>query len=86
MPGFLQYANKAYTQPYSASRFSTHKSCPANDERRGACPGYVVDHIKPLCAGGDDSVDNMQWQEYSESLMKDKVERMMCRDIRDLNH
>ncbi len=25
-------------------------------------PGFVVDHILPLCAGGADAVSNMQWQ------------------------
>jgi hypothetical protein len=26
-----------------------------------ACPGYVVDHIMPLCAGGADDPANMMW-------------------------
>lgn len=46
----------------------------------GPCPGYVVDHIKPLCVGDDDSVDNMQWQTSGGSYLKDNSERAMCRE------
>lgn len=53
--------------------------CPATQSIKGACPGYVVDHIVPLCAGGADDTGNMQWQEYRVSLAKDKDERALCR-------
>lgn len=43
------------------------------------CPGWVIDHIWPLCAGGEDKPGNMQWQRYAESLVKDRRERMLCR-------
>jgi hypothetical protein len=52
--------------------------CPANGKTRGSCPGYVVDHIKPLCAGGPDRPSNMQWQTVAEAKKKDRVERQMC--------
>jgi hypothetical protein len=29
--------------------FRTAHPCPATGQRRGACPGYVIDHMKPLC-------------------------------------
>lgn len=45
-------------------------------------PGYVVDHIVPLCACGDDAPYNMQWQPYKESLVKDRFEREMCASLR----
>lgn len=41
--------------------FKRHNPCPATGERRGACPGYQLDHVMPLCAGGADKVENMQW-------------------------
>jgi len=63
------------------AEFQREHPCPANGERRGVCSGYVVDHIKPLCGGGDDSVENMQWQEYGQSILKDKEERALCRTI-----
>jgi len=34
-------------------------------------PGYVVDHIRPLCHGGADTPANMQWQTRSEARAKD---------------
>ena len=41
-------------------------------------PGYVVDHIVPLCAGGTDAVSNMQWQSVADAKAKDMRERAMC--------
>lgn len=56
------------THPYP----STHKTT-------GACPGHVVDHKWPLCLGGLDHPDNMQWQTTAESYVKDRLEREACR-------
>lgn len=56
--------------------------CPITGQIRGACPGWVVDHIIPLCAGGADRPFNMQWQEKAEALEKDKTEWALCRWIR----
>ena len=47
--------------------------------RHHPCPGYVVDHIEPLCAGGPDDPGNMQWQTVKEAKEKDRKEREMCR-------
>jgi len=62
--------------------FQRAEPCPANAQRRGPCPGYVVDHIIPLCAGGADRQENMQWQPLAESLIKDSEERQHCASIR----
>jgi hypothetical protein len=59
--------------------FIRHHPCPATGRTRGACPGYVVDHIAPLCAGGLDNPGNMQWQTMKEGKEKDLKERQMCR-------
>lgn len=48
--------------------------CPANGHTRGACPGYIVDHIKALKHGGVDTPGNMQWQTVAEARAKDKWE------------
>ena len=48
--------------------------CPATGRTSGACPGYVVDHIKPLKRGGADRPWNMQWQTKAESKAKDAWE------------
>lgn len=53
--------------------------CPATDSTRGPCPGYVVDHIVPLCAGGADSPGNMQWQTVADAKAKDRLEAKECR-------
>lgn len=58
--------------------FKRHNPCPATGQRNGTCPGYVIDHIHPLCARGPDRPENMQWQTRADSLVKDREERSMC--------
>ena len=53
--------------------------CPATGSARGACKGYVVDHVVPLCAGGADAPGNMQWQDTASAKAKDRTERAQCR-------
>ena len=61
--------------------FKRHNPCPSIGERGGKCPGYVIDHIHPLCAGGaDDHKTNMQWQTVEDAKAKDVIERRMCRN------
>src|SRR6266850_5287746 len=64
--------------PHQRAVFVKRQPCPANGNTRGACPGYVVDHIKPLCAGGADRPSNMQWQTRKEAKIKDRRERQIC--------
>ncbi len=45
-------------------------------------PGYVVDHIVPLCAGGADAPSNMQLQTKRAALRKDVGERAQCRALK----
>lgn len=59
--------------------FRAESHCPATGLTRGACPGYVVDHVKPLCAGGIDHPSNMQWQTIGDAKAKDREERRVCR-------
>ena len=61
------------------AEFQRANPCPSTGQRRGACSGFVKDHVKPLCAGGTDSVDNLQWQSVAEAKIKDREERRMCR-------
>jgi 5-methylcytosine-specific restriction endonuclease McrA len=60
----------------SAARaaFEQDHPCPSTGQARGACPGYVVDHIIPLKRGGADLPANMQWQTIEEAKAKDRVE------------
>ena len=64
--------------PAQVRAFKQQNACPATGKIQDKCPGYVVDHIIPLCAGGDDAPSNMQWQDYKTSLLKDSWERQLC--------
>lgn len=61
------------------AEFQRQQPCPATGKARGPCPGYVVDHVHPLCAGGPDAPSNMQWQTVQAAKMKDRAERAQCR-------
>jgi hypothetical protein len=56
------------------SAFQRLYHCPATDKPRGACPGYVIDHIIPLKRGGADTPSNMQWQTKEAAKIKDRTE------------
>jgi len=58
--------------------FKRQQPCPSTGRSRGACPGYVIDHVRPLECGGADAPANMQWQTVSDAKAKDKTERY-CR-------
>ena len=60
--------------PKARQAFVNSHPCPSTGRSRGACPGYVVDHIKPLKRGGADSPSNMQWQTTAAAKAKDKWE------------
>ena len=82
---FLTSAESEAKIPRSKSvtaEFQRLNPCPTTGKRTGACPGYVKDHIKPLCAGGEDAVSNMQWQTVEEAKAKDVLERRECRALK----
>ena len=58
--------------------FKHQQPCPSTGRGSGACPGYVIDHVKPLECGGADDPSNMQWQTIADGKAKDKTERY-CR-------
>lgn len=53
--------------------------CPATGLRRGKCPGWEVDHIIALCAGGADARENMQWLTVQDHRQKTRIDRRICR-------
>lgn len=72
-------------QPRSAAAkywFVKLHACPATGAHRVPCPGYVIDHVVPLCAGGEDAPANMQWQTVDEARGKDREEQRTCRALR----
>lgn len=54
--------------------FERQQPCPSTGRTSGRCPGYVVDHVKPLECGGADAPNNMQWQTTAAGKAKDKTE------------
>ncbi|AFU47320.1 hypothetical protein C380_18130 [Acidovorax sp. KKS102] len=63
----------------AVAEFKRQNACPINSATRGPCPGYEVDHIVPLCAGGLDTPANMQWLTRQAHREKTKVDVMRCR-------
>lgn len=72
--------SSAVSQRSSSARthFAHDTPCPGTHQNRLPCPGFVIDHKIPLCAGGLDAPVNMQWEEYAESKRKDKEEVYWC--------
>ena len=64
--------------PAQVRTFRKDHPCPATGKTDGACPGWIIDHVYSLCLGGPDIPENMAWQAYDESLVKDKYEKQMC--------
>ena len=60
--------------PHAKEAFRKSHACPATGKRYGACPGWVVDHIRALKHGGADDPSNMQWQTRAAAKEKDKWE------------
>lgn len=76
-------AHAAQPRSHAAvSAFKKQQPCPATGKPAGPCPGYIVDHVLPLCAGGGDTPLNMQWQRVDEAKAKDREERAQCRALR----
>lgn len=75
----LAQSNSALRDPKQAAAFKRTHACPATGKVQRACPGYVVDHIMPLCAGGADEPANMMWMSAADGKKKDAVEMKLCR-------
>ena len=59
--------------------FKRANPCPVTGQWRGSCPGWEVDHMIALCAGGPDTPANMQWLTRSDHKQKTKLDVMQCR-------
>ena len=69
-------------QPRSATEvraFRAEHPCPVTGRARGACPGWEVDHIIALCAGGPDKRTNMHWLRKEDHRFKTLVDVRECR-------
>ena len=57
--------------------------CPANGRAVAACPGYIIEHAIPLCAGGRDTADNLVWRRASDARRREAVEQRYCGCVRN---
>jgi len=65
---------KIKRSPQARAAFRRQHPCPSTNSTSGGCPGFVVDHVKPLKRGGADAPSNMRWQTVAEAKAKDRVE------------
>lgn len=52
--------------------------CPSTGQPRGPCPGWQIDHIRPLKCNGPDHVRNLQWLTVEAHRAKTKREARWC--------
>lgn len=64
--------------------FRRHNPCPSTGLRRGACPGWQVDHSIPLCMGGPDTMANMAWLSVEDHKFKTFIDVRECRKLRKM--
>src|ERR1700712_2172249 len=64
--------------PAAQAEFQRLHPCPVNDARAGACPGYVIEHVVPLCLGGPDVAYNLRWQTVAEAKMNEVRDTRRC--------
>jgi hypothetical protein len=57
----------------AVQEFREKHPCPTSGHSWGACPGYVVNHIKPPCKGGLDVPANLQWQTHTDANRRDQT-------------
>ena len=55
--------------------FMQRSPCPSTGHAQGACPGWVIGYEVPLCSGGAEDADNMQWQPAAEADAKARQQR-----------
>lgn len=72
------HAREYYRDPNVTRQFQAQHPCPSTGLTYGRCPGYIKDHVVPLCAGGADHPSNMQWQTVQDAHEKDKLEWQQC--------
>ena len=72
-------AEARIARSYSAKvSFVRSHACPSTGRDRLPCPGYVIDHIRPIACGGPDTPKNMAWQTVATAKAKDRWERIGC--------
>lgn len=62
--------------------FKRMTPCPATGKPELRCENHQVDHITPLCAGGADTRENMQYLTIQEHRWKTRTDVRVCRQLR----
>jgi 5-methylcytosine-specific restriction endonuclease McrA len=62
--------------------FKRMTNCPATGKPELRCKNHQVDHVIPLCAGGSDTRDNMQYLTIEEHRWKTRTDVRVCRELR----
>jgi 5-methylcytosine-specific restriction endonuclease McrA len=62
--------------------FKRENRCPATGKPELRCENHQVDHVIPLCAGGSDTRDNMQYLSIQEHRWKTRTDVRVCRQLR----
>jgi hypothetical protein len=76
---FSPLAEAKIKRSYKAkSDFAKIHACPSTGLNKPSCPGWRIDHPKPLACGGPDTPDNMQWLTIYDWQQKSKWERKGC--------
>jgi len=73
---------KAKRSAKAKREFQRDNPCPRTGATRGRCPGHDIDHIQPLCAGGPDTPENMQWLTLEQHREKTRRDVFECRVLR----
>ena len=71
---FAPVQARIHRSTWAKTEFKRTHPCPSTHRREGPCPGWVIDHIKPLACGGADAPENMQWQTVADGKAKDRWE------------
>lgn len=78
----LLLAITAHAAPRSAAvraEFRKANPCPSTGRLTGACPGWQIDHMHPLCSGGVDQLDNLNWIRTEDHKRKTRQDVKACR-------
>lgn len=68
--------------PAVTRSFTRTVPCPATGEVGHRCPGFIRDHLIPLCAGGVDAASNIWWEDAARAAEKDQHELQLCHRLR----
>jgi len=74
----MQAEAKSYRDPEVRRAFMKLHPCPSTGKTKGACPGWQVDHIIPLCFYGVDATWNMGWKTVRDHREKTKLDVKVC--------